>query len=78
MRELFGGGGNVLYFNYGVCFVGANVYQYLSHSKWLHFILCELYHSKLLFRNIKDKPNDLLSASIKMKRSHPHRAITED
>lgn len=78
MGELLGGGGNVLYFNYGVCFVGANVYQYLSHSKWLHFILCELYHSKLLFRNIKDKPNDLLSASIKMKRSHPHRAITED
>ena len=54
-------------FDYGISYVGINISQSLLHSKWLHFIVWKLYQNELPFKNINDKPNHLLSVSIKGK-----------
>lgn len=49
MAELSGGDGNILYFDYGISCAGRHTDQYLAHAKWLHFIVCKLYHNKVAF-----------------------------
>lgn len=65
--ENFGGRWKCSIFDYGISYVGVNISQSLLHSKWLHFIVWKLYQNKLTVRNINDKPNHLLSVSIKVK-----------